>query len=164
MSETLGKFDIDQRPVSADSSVCRFSAGKVKFEKSEGDSLKHPITMLARSDQPIDHWWWGRIVHDIDGIKFHKESIVIDYCHDDREILGYLDEQRNDKGLWCSGCLIRKEGSKADEVITNAENDVPYEASIFFDPDTGLVLEHVSQGASSQVNGFTVEGPDHDCS
>lgn len=151
-----GTFD------SVDVQKCRFNMGTVKFMDSDQvqeDSLKHPISILARTDQPIDHWYWGRIVHDISGIKLHKESIVIDYCHSDYEIMGYLDKFDREGGLQCSGALVKIPGSQAEKVCINAANDVPYEASIFFDPDHGIVIEEVGQGASSEVNGFTIEGP-----
>jgi hypothetical protein len=50
------------------------------------------------------------------------------------------------------------ENDRASEVIHKAGAGVPYEASIFFDPNE-YVLEEVSPGAKVQVNGYELEGP-----
>ena len=155
-------FAADNQPETVDASKCRFALGEVQFmQGEESDSIKHPIRMLARTDQPVNHWYWGRVVHDIEGIQFHGSSIVVDYCHDDREIMGYLDkfEASLGEGFFCEGALVRRPDSMADEVITNAENDVPYEASIFWNPESGMVVEQVNEGATAEVNGFQFEGP-----
>jgi len=160
MSTTFATEKEQGQVESIDVSKCRFNVGPVKFmHDMRDDEVLHPVSILARTDKPLEHWYWGRIVHDISGIKLHKDSIVIDYCHDDHEIMGYLNNFDRENGLLCKGALVKRPGSKAEEVCFNAKHKVPYEASIFWDPAHGMVIEEVGQGASVQVNGFTFEGP-----
>ena len=148
-------------PDFVDSTMTRFKVGNVQFIEGNSDGVvKHPIRMLARTNQPLDHWYWGRIVHDMEGMKFHKDSIVVDYCHDEDKIIGYLDSHgTSDSGFTCEGALVRIPGGKAEEVIVNGANGVPYEASIYWDPDSGVIVEQIGEGMSSEVNGFTFHGP-----
>ena len=45
-------------------------------------TTSRPITLLARTNSVLSHWWWGRCIHDFAGMD-HKERIVLDDCHDD---------------------------------------------------------------------------------
>lgn len=147
-------------PTTVDASACRFTENsKVQFMDGGSDDIKHPIKMAARSDQAIWHDFWGMIVHDLSGIRFMKPKIVVDYCHNDREIIGYLDKSEIADGNFnVSGFVVRQPG-RAQEVVTNGQHEVPYESSIYFDPDFGMVIEQVGEGASVEVNGFIFEGP-----
>lgn len=157
MTTTFAELD---NPTTVDASACRFTENaKVQFMGGSSDDIKHPIKMSARSDQAIWHDFWGYIVHDLSGIKFMKPKIVVDYCHNDREIIGYLDDSEIANGQFnVSGYVVRQPG-RAQEVVTNGTNEVPYESSIYFDPDYGMVIEQVGEGASVDVNGYTFEGP-----
>lgn len=122
---------------------------------AEGDI---PVKILARSPEPIDHWYWGRVVHDLDGVS-HKPRIPLDYRHDAGEILGYADDFTvSKKGLVVSGALTPIEpGDRASEIHAKAGRGVPYEASIFFAGP--LRLEELQAGTSVNVNGKKFEGP-----
>ncbi|NLG44782.1 MAG: hypothetical protein GX547_16190 [Phycisphaerae bacterium] len=130
---------------------CEFVAG------DKTDAV--PVHIAARTAEPLDHWYWGRCVHDLDGCNVHKERLALDYCHDDDQIVGFLDgfEHRED-ALWCDGQLVLTT-DRAREILANHKAGVPYEASIAFDLDDGLVVEQLSQGATAQVNGRLLEGP-----
>lgn len=131
-----------------------FKAGEFSF----GDETSG-LKMLARSSQPIDHWFWGRIVHDMDGIQ-HKERIVLDYNHDPDQVIGYLDSfEVTDAGLEASGHLVSfTDNDRAAEIQHKAKLGVPYEASINFG-GSGLQLEEVADGETVPVNGYKFDGP-----
>lgn len=160
---TTTKFKIADRPEHVDAAACRMEAGVVQFmngdEATKSDGILHPVSMVARSPNPVNHWYWGKTVHDLSGVRFHKDTIVIDYCHDDTQVIGFLDKFNvgGSEGLQCTGAIVRQPGI-AEKVVTNATNGVPYESSIYFDRDV-LILEWVEDGASVEVNGFTFEGP-----
>lgn len=138
----------------------RFNA-PVEIEQATEESPAK-VKMLARSAQPIDHWFWGTIVHDNSGAKF-KDSIPLDYCHDDKEIIGFaasedikLDEEKN---LTIDGQIVTfGESDRASEVLAKSKAGVPYEASINFAGD-GIKLERVKEGDSVEVNGYEFNGP-----
>jgi hypothetical protein len=115
--------------------------------------------MVARSGQPIDHWYWGKIVHDLSGVH-HKGRIPIDYCHDDKEIIGYANHFGVEDGdLAVSGALVPyKDNDRASEVVHKFKAGVPYEASINFGGD-GIEVENVPDGEETDVNGFKFSGP-----
>lgn len=120
-----------------------------------------PITLLARSPEPIDHWYWGRFVHDLDGMQ-HAASIPLDYCHDQREAIGVGNRfDVGSEGLTVAGELIHfRQGDRADELATKGKAGVPYQASIYFsDQPDDLRLEYIPEGAFTQANGRQYEGP-----
>lgn len=137
----------------------RLNVGEFEL-RSNGETAKTaPIRMVARTGDPIEHWYWGKIVHDLSGMKLHKPRLTIDYCHDDSEIMGYLNKFDNSSGyLVASGALVPyKDNDRATEVIFKAGQGVPYEASIDFAGP--ISLEEVPEGYSTKVNGRDFSGP-----
>lgn len=135
------------------------SAPATLLMAGELEANKQPVRLQARSKGVLDHWYWGRMVHDFAGM-LHKASIPIDYCHDSREILGYCDQfDVTDYGLELAGQLVTvRDDDRAAEVAAKAKADVPYEASILFNHDA-LVIEYVTDGATTEVNGEQLAGP-----
>jgi hypothetical protein len=90
----------------------------------------------------------------------HKDRLILDYCHYDDEVMGYLNKFDITSGdLICSGAMTPfAQDDRAAEVLHKAKAGVPYEASINF-AGGPLVIEEVSAGAAAQVNGYTFEGP-----
>ena len=137
----------------------RFDAGPCEFGQAAQEGRNVPVKIIARTGQPIDHWFWGKVIHDLAGMKLHKKSLTIDYLHYDDEILGYIDRFDIDTGdLIVAGELVPfTQDDRASEVIHKAQNNVPYEASIYFSGP--LKVEEIDPGAEAKVNGYTVEGP-----
>jgi len=137
----------------------RFAAD-VALDRTLASKDKVPVTVTARTGQPAFHWFWGRVVHDLAGMQVQKASVPLDYCHDCEDVVGYADTFDVATGdLVVSGALIPfAEGDRASEIAFKARSGVPYEASIFFDPDE-IVLEEVAAGVAVQVNGVPVTGP-----
>lgn len=121
---------------------------------------KVPVKMRARSAQPIVHWYWGKVVHDMAGFKAAKKTLTIDYCHYNDEVLGYLDQfSATDAGLDVAGFYTPfTPDDRASEIIHKSGKGVPYESSIFFDPNS-LSLEEVGPNVEVQVNGYKLQGP-----
>lgn len=137
-------------------SAFRFDAS-VSTIKLSADGKTADIELLARSGDPIQHWYWGQIVHDLQGMN-HKDKVVLDYCHDDEEVIGYADGfDVRDDGLHLSGKLVSViEEDRADVVMRQGNAGIPFEASIFFDD---AQLEYIPEGMSTEVNGKQFEGP-----
>jgi hypothetical protein len=131
-----------------------------KFAATDPASKKAPVTLLARTGQPIEHPWWGKIVHDMSGMRLHKDRLPIDYNHFEDEVLGYLDKFDTTSGdLVVSGALTPfNDQDRASEVLFKGREGVPYEASIDFSGD-GLVLEELAPNAVASVNGYQLSGP-----
>lgn len=138
-----------------------FTIGEVEISAVNGDDAKSaPVTLKARSGQPIEHWFWGKVVHDLSGMKLHKQRLAIDYNHNADEVIGYLNRFDIASGdLITSGALVPyKDNDRATEIIFKSKQGVPYEASIFFGGD-GIVVEEIAEGAEAAVNGYKLTGP-----
>jgi hypothetical protein len=138
----------------------RFDVGAFEFagaEKATADG-KRPVRLLGRTGKPIAHWYWGTVVHDMAGMKLHKERLPIDYEH--YEPIGYLDKFDTTSGdLVATGELVPfTKDDRAAEVIFKSDQGVPYEASINF-AGGAMRLEEIEPGASTTVNGTQVNGP-----
>jgi len=147
-----------QRKVPA--TALRNRIGRFEFSNNGEDTSGISFRMVARSGDAIEHWYWGNVVHDLAGMRMHKERLPIDYGHDEKEIIGYADEFDVSSGdLIVRGMLIPTNGNdRASEVATKAKRGVPYEASINFGGD-GTVIEEVPPGESVRVNSRDFTGP-----
>lgn len=126
----------------------------------EAEDGQFPISMLARSAEPIEHWYWGKVVHDMAGMSLAAQTLPIDYCHDDGQVLGVLDTfNTSDKGLEVGGKLISFQPTdRTAEVVHKAKAGIPYQSSIYFDPHA-YVAEHVPENHQVTVNGGQLQGP-----
>lgn len=148
-------------PQTIPSSALRFRSD-VSIAAAGKDATTVPVTLLARSGQPTEHWYFGNVVHDMAGMTPSKPTIPIDYCHDCDQVIGFASKfDTADGDLTISGSLVpypAAEDDRATEVIYKAAAGVPWEASINFGGD-GIVMEFVPEGFSSPVNGYQFEGP-----
>lgn len=150
------KKSFDEIPANA----CILKSGEFELGDNGENSKSAPIRLVARSGKPIEHWFWGRVVHDLSGMQLHKSRIPIDYVHDDKEVIGYLNKFDTESGdLVTSGALVPfKETDRATEIIHKNKAGVPYEASINFGGD-GIKIQQVLKNEIAAVNGYDFEGP-----
>ena len=145
----------------APASAFRFNAASpVQFAARGAEQAQSKaVTLLARTGAPIDHWYWGRIVHDFAGMKA-KEVIALDWNHDPNELIGKADKLDASSGNLMAFATIEsiEVGDQADKIIKRSDRGVPYEASIYFNP-WDMVLEYLPEGTFTEVNGAQVEGP-----
>jgi len=139
-------------------SACHVTIGAFALRDNGARAKSAPIEMVARSGQPLQHPFWGAIVHDFAGMRLHRDRLPIDYCHDDKEVMGYLNHFDVSSGdLVARGALVPyKDSDRATEVMHKSKAGVPYEASIFFSDGK---IEELGEGQVATVNGKQVEGP-----
>jgi hypothetical protein len=127
--------------------------------EAKPDPLRGPVKLTARSGEPIDHWYWGRIVHDMAGM-VHKPRVALDWCHDQDEPIGYADTFDISSGdLQIGGEIIATDDEdRAAMVLAKGRAGVPFEASIKFGHQD-LALEEIPKGFTAEVNGRSIEGP-----
>ncbi len=122
----------------------------------KGDAV--PLRLVARTADPVNHWLYGPVVHDLAGMKTHRDRLPVDYCHDYGEVIGYVGEWETADGeLVGHGALIATH-PRVEELRRASAAGVPFEASIAFESETA-VLEDVPAGMSTTANGRTYEGP-----
>jgi hypothetical protein len=141
-------------------SACTLVVGEFELGENGENAKSAPMRLVARSGKAIEHPYWGRIVHDLAGMRTHKPRLPIDYVHDSKEVIGYLNKFDISSGdLVASGALVPfKDNDRATEVLFKSKAGVPYEASINFGGD-GIKIEEVPEGFVTQVNGYELEGP-----
>jgi hypothetical protein len=130
-------------------------------ETADGPPPSAPISILARSPQPLNHWYWGRIVHDLAGMKPAAPVIPLDWCHDGETNLGFLDKFAADPavGLTVGGQLVPFQAEdRAAQVLHKGRAGVPYQGSIDWS-GPGCLIEEVGEGLAVEVNGYQFEGP-----
>ena len=87
--------------------ACTLVSGAFELGDNGEDAKSAPIRMVARSGQPIEHFFWGRVVHDLSGMQLHKPRLPIDYVHDANQVIGYLNQFDSESGdLVASGALV----------------------------------------------------------
>lgn len=152
----MNEKDFSRIPAGA----CVLTVGEFELGDNGAGAKSAPVRLVARSGKPIEHWFWGRIVHDLAGMHMSKPRIPIDYVHDSKEILGYLNRFDSSSGdLVTSGALVPfKESDRATEIMHKMREGVPYEASINFGGD-GILLEDLPDGMIATVNGTQLTGP-----
>jgi len=140
--------------------ACVLAVGEFELGDNGANAKTAPVRLVARSGKPIQHWFWGNVVHDLAGMHLHKSRVPIDYVHDSKEIVGYLNKfDRTSGDLVTSGALVPfKDSDRATEIVHKMKAGVPYEASINFGGD-GIKIEDVPEGMVAQVNGYQFEGP-----
>ena len=140
-------------------SALNFTVGDLELGDNGDDAKTAPFRMVARSGEPIEHWFWGRVAHDLGGMRLSKPRVPIDYIHDDGDVIGYANKFDTDSGdLVVSGALTPfKDSDRATEIVFKAKQGVPYEASINF--SAPVKLQEVAAGETTQVNGREFSGP-----
>ena len=134
----------------------------VSYQQMEGEGENFAVSLVALSGEPLVDYWLGQRVQDISGMEVEGDKVMVDYCHDDREVMGFIDTFEAGNNLVLKGQLTPfQEGDRANEVIHKLKAGIPYEASIEFTPSQpgDLQIEELSAGESAQVNGREVHGP-----
>ena len=114
--------------------------------------------LTARSGDPVIHPYLGAIYHDFGGMVLPRGRLNLDYMHDPRELIGYVEGIDAGSGaLCCDGTVFSvADGDRAAEVLARAAQGQPYECSIKF--DNGAV-EEVQSGITAMCNGQPLQGP-----
>lgn len=133
---------------------------RMQFSEGDAETGILPFRMVARSLEPVDHYYWGRIVHDMAGMILRKDSVTVDYTHGFDEVIGFANQFGvTDQGLEVSGSLVTTQpNDKADEVYRKGKAGIPYEASIdWVGPE--VELEYIPSDVTTEVNGKQFSGP-----
>ena len=148
------------KPYQVPAKACTLSGGVFEFGDNGEGAKSFPVTIAARSTKAIEHWFWGKCVHDMAGMKLEKDRVPIDYCHDSKDIIGYANKHEiTQDALMLSGALVPwKDSDRASEIVHKSKSGIPYEASINFEGD-GIKFEEVREGEFAEANGTQYEGP-----
>lgn len=138
-------------------------SGDFVAAKEIPEDQRIPVSINARTAEPVDHWYWGKTYHDFDGMQM-PARLALDYCHDYHgdpdDVIGFVEKARIEDGsLICDGFLTpATEDDTAFKIARKGQSGVPYQASIQFDHMHSRI-ESVPEGMTAEVNGEEIEGP-----
>ncbi len=136
--------------------ACTFMRDDAVTFADNGDTDKgNRFNIVGYSGEVIaNHWWWGNLAFDLDGLKFaSKRTPVLDSHFTDRR-LGFATKQNVEGKVTFEGQFLSSASAQA------FRNDVaegfPMQASLYCPPSS---VEYVKEGETSQVNGKKLKGP-----
>ncbi len=146
----------DQTKTTAPQNACIFEQGcSVVYNKAEGDDGDRRFSILAYSGQIIpNHWWWGNVAFDLEGIKFAKARTPVLQEHFRTDRIGFSTKQDVSDKVTLEGKFLSN--SLAQELRNDMAEGFPMQASVFLPPD---IIEQVKEGETVKVNGHTLKGP-----
>lgn len=102
----------------------------------------------------------GDFVIDLDSVAIHRDKLILDYNHNEDEVIGHIDEIKTDDGRLTATAHIYSvcAGDRAEEVMKRIRLGTPYEISptvMFRNGDP----EEIIEGNQAVINGRTVSGP-----
>lgn len=128
------------------------------FTENEDGSLDVKILILSGEEMYRDAE--GDFVIDLAAVSLHKTTLIMDYNHNESEVIGHITNLRyEDGGLWGDAHLFSaRSGDRAEEVILRIAGGTPYEISPTVSFGDSDVLE-LAEGETETVNQRNVEGP-----
>jgi len=117
------------------------------------------LQMIAYSGGIIsDHYYWGNLVIDLAGMKFTKKKYPILEDHWSRMKIAFTGKPviEENKLTINPKSTIFVDTPESTEFQKLSKQGFPYESSIYAEPS---IVERIEEGASSEVNGFTLKGP-----
>lgn len=138
----------------------KLKAGSVLFLSAESERKTLNVGLIVLTGEELNKYPVGRFVVDLSSIRYHKETLPLDYNHEPEEILGSVGGFRmTENGLEAFGNLFStSDGDRADEIILRLQNGTPYEVSPLLVTENADLIE-LADGEETQVNGRTFCGP-----
>lgn len=132
---------------------------KLQVGKDEKDNEVAQLDMVGYSGGIIkDHFWWGDLAIDLEGVQFKANKFPILENHDTDRKLAFTGKPLvTEKGIIADPkTTVFLDNEYSNEFIKNSKTGFPYQSSIYVVP---LSIERLEKDASVEVNGFTMKGP-----
>lgn len=153
-SDIVSEFTGQKRGNKAPVEACIFSAAETVSAAANVDQDKSLKIMGYSGGIIKDHWFWGDVIFDLQGIKFAKARTPILHEHFTRSRIGFTTKQDINNKVNVEGQFLDNEEARA------LRNDMiagfPMEASLYVPP---LVIENVKADERVEINGLTFKGP-----
>ena len=127
-------------------------------EDGEGKVVGKKLKMVAYSGGIIKgHWYWDNLAIDLEGIQFKQGKFPVLEDHmTSRKIAVIGKPQITDGKLMAPENATFLSTEASDEFQKLSAEGFPYQSSIYAKPSN---VERLEEGASADVNGFTMKGP-----
>lgn len=147
----------------------KISIGALQFHASESQAStevfaegdkKPRLNMVAYSGKIIkNHFWWGDLAIDLEGMAFPKSKYPILESHDYDKKIAFTGKPviSDDFKLTMNpDKTVFVDTPESKEFQSLSSQGFPYEASISVRPSN---IERLEEGAVAKVNGYTMKGP-----
>lgn len=131
----------------------------VQFEELEDKTKKPKIKMVGYSGQVIkDHWYWGNLGIDLNGMKFSKPRYPLLQQHDVDIRLAHMGKPviSDNKLMAPEDDVVFLDNEHTQKFLEESAKGFPFQASIYAKPTKVVRLEEDQEHV---CNGFTVKGP-----
>lgn len=160
-AKKLNVKDVEWKQISVPMQAFSMDAHEVNVGTNGEGTKSGPLRLVALSGDPFEGYF-GQTIQDLEGMT-HGKRIAVDYGHDDKEVIGYINKFSTEDGqLVLEGALTPfGDNDRAAEIIHKSAQGVPYQASIFFAPAVpgDTQIEELPSGNTAQVNGREIHGP-----
>jgi len=143
-------------PNTAPLKACIFNeCSEITFAQGDGGKDNNKFRIIGYSGGIMkNHWYWGNLAIDLQGVKFYKKRIAVLESHFISSRLGFTTKQEISDNVTVEGEFLENDNAQA--MKNDIKKGFPMEASMFCPPS---VIERVLEGASVKVNGLTLKGP-----
>lgn len=130
------------------------------FAVMDEEGKKKKLSIKAYSGKTIEgHWYWGKLAIDLTGMRFEEARYPVLEDHRTDRKIGHIGKPViTDKFELMSpeddAVFVDTEASEEFQKLS--QQKFPYQASIYAKPTR---VERVEEGATAEVNGFTLKGP-----
>lgn len=136
--------------------ACIFDEGcEVSFAEAGDEEKPGQFRIIAYSGGIIpNHWLWGNIAFDLEGLKFEKKKTAVLENHFSDKRVGFTTMQDVSDKVLVEGKFLNNPG--AQQIKGDITDGFPMQASMYVPPQ---LIEYVREGESAEVNGHTLKGP-----
>lgn len=148
----MNKFNFDDAPNNA----YQFLAGDItaQIDKTDGKTKRTFSGVAYHGGQIDDHWYWGNLVFDLDGLDLANGKVPMLIEHDRDQRCGFINSHNiGDAGLNIEGTLLSNEHGTT--IANDADEGYPWQMSVSIVPSR---VETIEQGQVT-VNGRTFNAP-----
>lgn len=126
-------------------------------EEPAADAKGIKVQIKALGREPIDHWYFGKIIHDLSTCRMPRR-MALDDSHGVE--IGYCHPELTEYGIEAEGTVFADMGSSTEggkRVADCLRNGIPQQASIDWSGPCDLV--ELPEGLETMVNGKVQQGP-----
>jgi hypothetical protein len=124
---------------------------------AEGDESKRLKMTIYSGGIIKDHFWWGDLAIDLDGLKFTRPKFPILEQHDRSRKIAFTGKPIINEGLKLDpDKTVFVSTPESEEFQKLSAEGFPYQASLYAIPTS---VERLSKDEKAEVNGFTMKGP-----
>ena len=145
----------EKQTISSDKAC--FQEGALISFSGQANNETQQFSMVANTGKVMDHWFWGKLIIDLEGAQLPKKNIPVLRDHQTDKIVGWTNKimKSAENGISVIG-NISKTTEDGKEVEGLSEEGFPWQASVYMPPSS---IEEVEEGVMVEVNDMSLKGP-----